>query len=127
MSKKDSKAKLTSGESKLSKEELLRLVDEWLRWFWRGTMNQEPIHEQAYTQLKEIVEEHFKYDYLRNDPECRSVDEILQEKAQHQKPRVSREWVEDLIEGIEETEFFHDECMDYVSKRLKEIGVSIEE
>ena len=46
------------------------------------------------------MEEHFKYDYLRNDPECRSIDEILEEKARQQKPTVTRAEVISLAADI---------------------------
>jgi len=32
--------------------------------------------DQAYTQLCKIVEEHFKYKYLDNDPECYHIEDV---------------------------------------------------
>ena len=64
---------------KMTQEELL---DVLATWYGFSKFHTHPClkghHEQAYDQIKEIVGGHFKYDYLRNDPECRSVDEILE-------------------------------------------------
>jgi hypothetical protein len=79
-------------------------------------------------QLREIVEGHFKYDYLRNDPECRSVDEVLEEKARQQKPTVSREVAQEI--GREMIEDYHEMGFNVTSilvKRLKEIGVEVDD
>ena len=68
-------------EDKLTEKELLNFIDEAIESYIVSE------------QLTEIVKGYFKYDYLRNDPECRSIDEILEEKARQQKPTVTREWL----------------------------------
>ena len=59
-----------SDRDKLTQEEITKLLD----MFYGGWKMDGRKFQQLIEQLKEIVEGHFKYDYLRNDPECRSVD-----------------------------------------------------
>ena len=60
--------------SDLTKEELL----EWLRCLYVEGIEtiqaeDDVDHEEAHDQLVKIVEGHFKYKYLDNDPECYHV------------------------------------------------------
>ena len=104
--------------SDLTKEELL----EWLRCLYvegiETIQAKDDIdHEEAHDQLVKIVEGHFKYKYLDNDPECYHVAD--QEQVD--------ELVEDIIliaeyEGVE-----HDSKCRQIKQLLTRQPVQVDE
>ena len=96
--------KLTNGESKLSKKELLLAVDD----IFHGYPDAHHINEQqAYAQLKEIVKWYF----------VESIEEIVAE-FYPARPRVTREWIYELAQC---------ESMEEMAKMLIEAGMEVED
>jgi len=101
----------------LTKEELL----EWLRCLYVEGIEtiqakDDVDHEEAHDQLVKIVEGHFKYKYLDNDPECYHVADI-------QKRTVTREEIKRIY--VDVRSLFPHQALDALTHELKELGIEV--
>jgi hypothetical protein len=64
----------------MSEDELLGVIDGWKRDISAELPPWVDRDKQAYAQLKQIVEAYFKFEYLKNDPECKDLKVRLLEK-----------------------------------------------
>ena len=105
---------MTKKEEKLTKEELLEQME---RCWHLYSLPEAKKNQQAYTQLKEIVEEHFYIKSMNLEEAQRWVEKDIQKMREQQK-KVSREWIEDFVDDLATSEKPGDRAIE----RFKELG-----
>ena len=104
---------------KLTEEEL---VEQFRRiiWDYKDNIGWNPIFDQAYTQIRDIIREHFKY---LKDKNFVMVELEKAGMVEQQKPRVGRGWIDDLCMSISMNPPMN--LRGLILEKLKEIGVGV--